>query len=49
MFGAFQTNKRGGTGWGLHFVRRVVEAHGGRAFLDSRIGVGSLVRVELPI
>ena len=49
MFGAFQTNKRGGTGRGLHFVRRVVEAHGGRAFLDSRIGVGSLVRVEVPI
>jgi PAS domain S-box-containing protein len=37
-----------GTGLGLSTVRRIVEAHGGDVSLESRVGVGTTVRVALP-
>lgn len=48
-FDAFYTTKAGGTGLGLAFVARVVEAHGGTARMDSRVGEGTTVELELPL
>jgi signal transduction histidine kinase len=39
----------GGTGLGLAIVQQVAKAHGGRATVESREGVGSVFRVELPL
>jgi signal transduction histidine kinase len=47
-FDDFFTTKPTGSGLGLAFVRRVVEAHGGEASLDSGRGRGTVVRVWLP-
>jgi len=48
-FDEFYTTKAQGTGLGLPFVRRVAEAHGGRATLQSGIGKGTTIRIELPV
>lgn len=37
-----------GTGVGLPLVRHFAEAHGGRAWLEDRVGGGAAVRVFLP-
>ncbi|HEX8435532.1 sensor histidine kinase [Archangium sp.] len=47
-FDDFYTTKATGSGLGLAFVRRVVEAHGGQVALTSHEGRGTLVRVRLP-
>jgi len=45
----FTTKTRGlGTGLGLPLVRRVVERAGGRIEIDSRVGLGTTVRMILP-
>jgi two-component system sensor histidine kinase HydH len=46
-FDDFYTTKADGSGIGLPFVRRVVEAHGGHVSLHSTLGVGT--RVELAL
>jgi signal transduction histidine kinase len=43
----FFTTKTTGSGLGLAFVRRVVEAHRGRLLIDSREGAGTTVRIVL--
>jgi two-component system, NtrC family, sensor histidine kinase HydH len=43
------TTKVGGSGLGLAFVARVMEAHGGRARLESAPGAGTTVELELPL
>lgn len=48
-FDEFFTTKASGSGLGLAFVRRVVEAHGGEVALTSREGRGTIVRLRLPI
>jgi signal transduction histidine kinase len=45
----FYTTRPSGTGLGLPIVQRIVEAHGGRLELDSQPGVGTIVRVLLPL
>jgi PAS domain S-box-containing protein len=39
---------RGGTGLGLHIVKSIVEAHGGRIWVESRLGAGAHFFVALP-
>jgi signal transduction histidine kinase len=48
-FEDFFTTKAQGSGLGLAFVRRVVEAHGGEVTLASRLGVGTTVELRLPV
>jgi signal transduction histidine kinase len=38
-----------GSGLGLAIVKSIVQAHGGRAFVESRVGEGSRFVIELPI
>jgi signal transduction histidine kinase len=44
-----RTRKTGGVGLGLTLVRRIVNAHGGRVDVESQVGVGTRVRVRLPV
>jgi signal transduction histidine kinase len=48
-FDDFFTTKATGSGLGLSFVRRVMEAHGGQVMLHSTIGKGTCVTLELPV
>ena len=47
--GTIYDNKAPGTGIGLHMVKQIVENHGGRVTLDSKVGVGSTFTVTLPL
>jgi signal transduction histidine kinase len=42
------TRDYGGTGLGLPITKGLVEAHGGSLSIDSRVGVGTTVRITLP-
>lgn len=43
------STRRKGTGLGLPFVRRIVEAHEGRVKAWNRVGGGAEFRIELPL
>jgi signal transduction histidine kinase len=45
----FYSTKPAGTGLGLPLVARIVAAHDGRIAIDSEVGTGTRVRVELPL
>jgi len=49
VFEAFYSTRRGGTGLGLAVVERIARAHGGAVEIDSSPGVGTAVRVVLPL
>ncbi len=43
------TRNYGGTGLGLPITKGLVEAHGGTLTISSRVGEGTIVRVDLPV
>lgn len=45
----FTSGKRGGTGLGLAICRNIIDAHGGNITLESAVGLGTVVRIWMPI
>jgi PAS domain S-box-containing protein len=49
IFDAFYSTKDDGTGLGLAFVKKIVEAAGGTVYADSEVGRGTCIEIRLPI
>lgn len=49
IFDPFFTTRSRGTGLGLSIVRKVVHDHGGRIAVESHPGVGTTIRIVLPV
>jgi signal transduction histidine kinase len=43
------TRQTGGTGLGLYIVKQIVEAHGGRVWVESKVDIGSTLSFSLPL
>lgn len=48
LFTPYYTSKQHGTGLGLAIVQSVISDHGGRITVQSRAGLGTTFRIELP-
>ncbi len=49
VFNFFHSNKSGGSGLGLAIARRILEMHGGRLDLHSKVGEGATFSMRLPL
>ncbi|HZO91224.1 MAG TPA: GAF domain-containing protein [Chthonomonadaceae bacterium] len=49
IFQPFFTTKTKGTGLGLSIVQKIVDYHGGRVDVDSRVGFGTCFSILLPL
>jgi two-component system sensor histidine kinase PilS (NtrC family) len=48
LFQPFAASFEGGTGLGMAIVRRLVDEHGGKIFVDTEIGSGTEIEIRLP-
>ena len=46
---AARSREAGGTGLGLSIARHIMEAHGGRLWVESEVGVGSRFHFSMPV
>lgn len=49
VFEPYVSGRKGGTGLGLSICRHIAKEHGGRLSIQSKVGVGTTVRLELPV
>src|ERR1051326_8853550 len=49
LFQPFRTNFPTGTGLGMAISYRIVQEHGGRIDVSSRVGFGTTITVSLPL
>jgi signal transduction histidine kinase len=49
IFKPFYTTKDGGSGIGLVIVKRIVDSHKGRINVVSKVGVGTVATIHLPV
>ncbi|HKQ33302.1 MAG TPA: ATP-binding protein, partial [Thermodesulfobacteriota bacterium] len=49
IFSPFYTTKKEGSGLGLFLAYQIIAKHGGAIFIDSDVGVGTTIKVFLPI
>ena len=49
IFDPYFTTRRAGTGLGLPISKNIIEGLGGRLVVDSERGVGTEVRIHLPL
>ena len=49
VFNPFFTTRRNGTGLGLAITHRIIQGHGGRMEVESRVGEGTTFSVVLPV
>jgi len=49
IYQPFYTTKDGGSGIGLVIAKRIVDSHNGRINIASKVGVGTVVTIQLPV
>lgn len=49
LFRPFHSTKAGGTGLGLVIAKRILEAHKGNIRIESKLEIGTIVTIKLPI
>jgi signal transduction histidine kinase len=49
MFEAFFSTKPGGSGLGLPTTQKIIDAHGGRIHVESELGGGTQITIEVPV
>ena len=48
VFDPYFTTKRTGSGLGLAIAKNIIEGMGGSIVLESHVGVGTEIRIDLP-
>jgi signal transduction histidine kinase len=49
IFEPFNSDKHGGLGLGMPYAKKIIEEHGGRIGVESRLGEGTRVWIILPV